>query len=118
MNFETERLVKFFKLLGDGSKFRIISSLAEGEKCVCVIYSELALNQTLVSHHLSALKKEGLIIGRKEGKWVYYSLNKEYFAGIGRILPMFIGMENYGGSAAAETESADNYKSGKIIIRG
>ena len=72
-------LKKFFKLLGDESKFKIVSELKNGEKCVCVIYKELGLEQTLVSHHLSALKKAGLINGRKAGKWVYYSINKEAF---------------------------------------
>ena len=65
-------LNKFFKLLGDENKFKIVSELKNGEKCVCVIYKELGLDQTLVSHHLSALKKAGLISGRKSGKWVYY----------------------------------------------
>ena len=72
-------LNKFFRLLGDENKFKIISELKNGEKCVCVIYKALGLDQTLVSHHLSALKKAGLINGRKAGKWVYYSINKEAF---------------------------------------
>ena len=72
-------LKNFFKLLGDESKFKIVSELKNGEKCVCVIYKALDLDQTLVSHHLSALKKAGLIDGRKSGKWVYYSLNMEAF---------------------------------------
>ena len=52
-------LKNFFKLLGDESKFKIVSQLKNGEKCVCVIYKELGLDQTLVSHHLSALKRPG-----------------------------------------------------------
>ena len=88
-------LKNFFKLLGDESKFKIISELKNGEKCVCVIYKELGLDQTLVSHHLSALKKTGLINGRKAGKWVYYSVNKEYFAEIGIFFNKIFGHENF-----------------------
>ena len=98
MNDDAIRLQKFFKLMGDESKFNIITSLAGGEKCVCVIYKELALDQTLVSHHLSALKKEGLIAGRKDGKWVYYSLNKEYFLQIGEMFARFVKLESFNGS--------------------
>ncbi len=89
------RLIKFFKLMNDESKFKIISALKDGEKCVCVIFKELGLNQTLVSHNLSALKKVGLIKGRKSGKWVYYSVNAEYFAEIEGLFNKLLGHENF-----------------------
>ncbi len=95
-------LKNFFKLLGDESKFKIISELKNGEKCVCVIYNELGLDQTLVSHHLSALKKAGLINGRKAGKWVYYSLNKEAFKEIENLYDNLFEIENL-----KETKSDD-----------
>ena len=88
-------LNKFFRLLGDENKFKIISELKNGEKCVCVIYKALGLDQTLVSHHLSALKKAGLIDGRKSGKWVYYSLNKECFDEIEIFFNKIFGHENF-----------------------
>ncbi len=87
-------LKNFFKLLGDKSKFKIVSELKSGEKCVCVIYNELSLDQTLVSHHLSSLKKAGLINGRKAGKWVYYSLNKEAFKEIENLYDNSFGIKN------------------------
>ncbi len=87
-------LKKFFKLLGDENKFKIVSQLKNGEKCVCVIYKELGLNQTLVSHHLSALKKAGLINGKKSGKWVYYSVNKKAFNEIENIYYNLFGIKN------------------------
>jgi ArsR family transcriptional regulator len=86
-------LNKFFKLLGDENKFKIISELKNGEKCVCVIYKALGLDQTLVSHHLSALKKAGLIDGRKSGKWVYYSLNREAFKEIENLYKILFGTD-------------------------
>ena len=46
------------------------------EKCVCHIYEYFKLSQNLVSHHLGILRENGLIIDRKDGKWVYYSLNE------------------------------------------
>lgn len=87
-------LKNFFKLLGDESKFKIISELKNGEKCVCVIYRALDLDQTLVSHHLSALKKAGLIDGRKSGKWVYYSLNREAFKELENLYNNLFGIKN------------------------
>ncbi len=95
MTKDESTLKNFFKLLGDESKFKIISELKNGEKCVCVIFKELDLDQTLVSHHLSALKKAGLIKGRKAGKWVYYSVNKEYFVAIEGIFNKLFSHENF-----------------------
>ncbi|MCL4427382.1 MAG: metalloregulator ArsR/SmtB family transcription factor [Deltaproteobacteria bacterium] len=95
MSGDELRLIKFFKAISDENKFKIISSLKEGEKCVCVIFKELSLNQTLVSHHLSALKAAGLIKGRKSGKWVYYSVNKKYFAEIESLFNKLLGHENF-----------------------
>ncbi len=87
-------LKNFFKLLGDESKFKIVSTLKNGEKCVCIIYKELGMEQTLVSHHLSALKKAGLINGRRAGKWVYYSINKEAFKKIENLYDNLLGIKN------------------------
>ncbi|MHB8232197.1 MAG: ArsR/SmtB family transcription factor [bacterium] len=87
-------LKNFFKLLSDESKFKIISELKTGEKCVCIIYKELGLDQTLVSHHLSVLKKAGLIKGRKSGRWVYYSINKETFKEIDNLYDNLFGIKN------------------------
>lgn len=104
-------LKEFFKLLGDESKFKIISKLKNGEKCVCIIYKELDMDQTLVSHHLSALKKAGLINGRKSGRWVYYSINKEAFKNIENLYNTFFGVKNF-----KETKS-DNCD-GELCIAG
>lgn len=94
MNKSELKLIKFFKMVSDESKFKIISSLKAGEKCVCVIHKELGLDQTLVSHHLSALKKAGLINGRKCGRWVYYSINREIFKEIENLYGDLFGIKN------------------------
>jgi ArsR family transcriptional regulator len=94
MNKSELKLIKVFKMISDESKFKIISALKNGEKCVCVIYKELGLDQTLVSHHLSALKKAGLINGRKSGRWVYYSINREAFKEIENLYGDLFGIKN------------------------
>ncbi len=66
-----------FSILGDKTRFDIILFLATGEKCVCEIYEKLKLPQNLVSHHLGILRHNDLVINRKDGKWIYYALNKK-----------------------------------------
>ncbi len=73
----TNKSSDLFCVLGNDIRFRIVDYLASGEKCVCNIFKRLDLPQNLASHHLSILRENGLIADRKEGKWVYYSLNKK-----------------------------------------
>jgi len=68
---------ELFSALGNEIRFRIVGYLATGEKCVCCIFKKLSLPQNLVSHHLGILRENRIIADRKDGKWVYYSLNKQ-----------------------------------------
>ena len=78
-----------FKALADGTRLRIFNIILSvgGPVCVCEIVDALKLPQYLISKHLNVLKNYGLIKSKKDGRWVYYSLdekgtpiNKEFFA--------------------------------------
>jgi ArsR family transcriptional regulator len=47
---------------------------------VCELQSELDAAQSRLSFHLRVLKDAGFLIDRKEGRWVYYSLDPDIFA--------------------------------------
>ena len=51
--------------------------LLDGERCVCELMDELDLAQSRLSWHLKTLSDAGIITGRREGRWVYYSLNAD-----------------------------------------
>src|SRR5665213_2786214 len=72
-----EGLARFLKLLAEPNRLRILTLLAAGEQCVCDIETALAMPQNLVSHHLAGLKRAGLIVGRREGTWVYYRIEPQ-----------------------------------------
>ena len=66
-----------FKTFAEPVRLRLLNLLAVDEEvCVCHLHETLDLPQPTVSRHLSALRKSGLVIGRKEGLWVYYRLAK------------------------------------------
>lgn len=46
----------------------------EGELCACEIQAALGLSHATVSHHMSILTAAGIVSSRREGKWMYYSL--------------------------------------------
>jgi len=66
-----------FQAIAEETRFRIIQFLARGERCVCDIQDELGAAQPRLSFHLRKLKEAGLVVDRREGRWVYYSLVPE-----------------------------------------
>jgi ArsR family transcriptional regulator len=88
-----KNIAEAFKVLGGSERIKIIRLLSSGEKCVCVIFKQVKLSQNLVSYHLSALRKNHLILARREGKRVYYSLNKKSFGELYEFLENIIKNE-------------------------
>lgn len=48
-----------------------------GEKCACKLLDDLHITQSTLSHHMKILCDAGIVQGRKDGKWVYYSISPE-----------------------------------------
>ena len=71
----------------DPVRLRLLSLLSgdREEVCVCHLHGALELPQPTVSRHLASLRKHGLVVGRKEGLWVYYRLARPR-SGLRRIL--------------------------------
>lgn len=84
---EEREAVRVFKALGDEKRLRILSLLRQGERCACVLLEDLNLSQPTLSHHMKILCDAELVTGRKDGKWVYYSLNREQ----GKALQQTVG---------------------------
>ena len=80
---------KVFKALGDPKRAMIVDMLSCGELCACMILEKFQMSQSTLSHHMKLLCDCGLVKGRNEGKWTYYSLDagtiskaKQFFCAI------------------------------------
>lgn len=69
---DIDHLSKKFKILSEGSRLKILSSLFDGEKCVSDIIEETGLMQANVSKQLGILQKQGILDNRTEGLKRYY----------------------------------------------
>ena len=69
-----ENTTKLFNALSNDVRLKIMILLYQGELCVCQIEEILKINQTMASRHLNVLKYSGLVKGRREGLWIYYSI--------------------------------------------
>jgi len=68
--------VGLFKALADKNRIMIVDMLSCGELCACKILEKFNITQPTLSHHMKILCDCGLVNGRKEGIWTYYSLDE------------------------------------------
>jgi len=67
---------RFFKAFGDKSRLAILKLLASGERTVGDIALSIKVSQPTVSRHLAIMREAGIVIDRRDGQQVFYSLNK------------------------------------------
>ncbi|MDY5028807.1 ArsR/SmtB family transcription factor [Hallerella succinigenes] len=68
---------KMLKAISDPKRLRIVDMLSCGELCACEILEEFHITQPTLSHDMRVLVEAGLVIDRREGKNIYYKLDKE-----------------------------------------
>jgi ArsR family transcriptional regulator, arsenate/arsenite/antimonite-responsive transcriptional repressor len=74
---DSVRAAELFHALSDRIRVDVVTLLLDGERCVCELMEELELAQSRLSWHLKTLSDAGIISGRREGRWNYYSLNAD-----------------------------------------
>jgi DNA-binding transcriptional ArsR family regulator len=76
---EWRNLSKVFTALGDEHRQRILLTFSPGERLnVGQIVDVATLSRSAVSHHLRMLKEAGVLRSVKEGKEVYFWIDKDY----------------------------------------
>jgi ArsR family transcriptional regulator len=84
------------RLLGEENRLRIFSLLTKAELCVCEIEDATGLSQSLVSNHLAALRRAGLVESRRDdedGRWIFYRANREAAAALRERLAALLDVE-------------------------
>ncbi len=67
---------KIFKALCDEQRLRILEMLKGGDRCACKLLENLEITQSSLSYHMKVLTESGIVKGRQEGKWTYYSIDE------------------------------------------
>lgn len=75
MELTSKQITVIFKALCDENRVRIFRLLQNGEKCACKLLEAMQCTQPTLSHHMKILCDSGVVRGRKEGKWVHYSID-------------------------------------------
>jgi DNA-binding transcriptional ArsR family regulator len=67
-----------FRLLADPTRIKVLWALLQGESSVACLAELAGVAPTAVSQHLAKLRLAGLVKGRREGTFVYYSAASEH----------------------------------------
>ena len=76
MEIDTKRAAVIFKAFCDENRVKILQMLKSGEKCACKLLEDMNITQPTLSHHMKILCDSGIVEGRKDGKWMYYSISE------------------------------------------
>jgi len=79
-------LPKFFKALGDTTRLRLLNLMGEQEVCVCYFAEVLGAPQPKISRHLAYLRNAGIVLARREGKWMHYRIVMPPHIGASQVL--------------------------------
>ncbi len=77
MKLNEKQTATIFKAFCDENRIKILQLLIDGEKCACKLLEAMNITQPTLSHHMKTLLDSGIVNGRKEGKWMHYSISKE-----------------------------------------
>jgi ArsR family transcriptional regulator, arsenate/arsenite/antimonite-responsive transcriptional repressor len=83
---EPGRAAQLFHALSDETRLSIVARLRLGERCVCELTDALDAAQSRLSFHLKVLKDAGVVTDRREGRWMYYTLNPETLEELAQIV--------------------------------
>jgi ArsR family transcriptional regulator len=92
-------LVTACKALGDPTRLKILALLkargrtccdlvARDERglCACDVERAVGLSQAAVSHHMGLLRRAGLVVAEKRGRWIFYTRNEDAIAALAEQL--------------------------------
>jgi DNA-binding transcriptional ArsR family regulator len=83
LQIDQARLIaRFFQVLADPTRVRMVKALADGEWCVSDLTQALGMDQPAVSHQLKYLREQGIVSWTKSGRHVYYTLADDHLRNI------------------------------------
>ena len=77
-----EDQARFLRCIGEPTRLQILKLLAGGERCVGELTDVLNKEQSLISHHLRALKECNIVKDRQEAQKIYYKLTDNRLASL------------------------------------
>ena len=71
-----DQTASFLQAISSPPRLQILLAIGDGEACVCHLEARLGYRQAYISQHLMALRQVDLLDTRREGKYIFYRLQK------------------------------------------
>ncbi|MBI1844618.1 MAG: metalloregulator ArsR/SmtB family transcription factor [Actinobacteria bacterium] len=125
-----DRLADVAKALGNGRRAELVDVLAQGERSVEVLASEVGQSMANTSHHLQVLARAGLVASRRDGSHVHYRLSSErvgefwsalrdvaahHVAGVSELVDAYLGPRE-GIATITRDELISSIDTGKVVV--
>lgn len=125
-----EGFAEVAKALASGRRAEIVDVLAQGERSVEEVATELDQSVANTSHHLRALARAGLVTTRRDGTRIYYALASErvgelwsamrdvaeaHVAGIEKLAAAYLG-DRDGIEVLDRSELASRLQGGAVVV--
>lgn len=69
---------QFAKAVADVTRLRMLTLMTTfDELCVCEFTDALEQSQPKISRHLAILREAGLVMDRRQGQWIHYSIHPD-----------------------------------------
>lgn len=94
-----ETVSRYFALLSEPMRIRILHAICDGERSVSEIVDETGGTQTNISRHLNSMYRAGVLTRRKEGNFTYYGVSDTALTEICRTVCVHIAARIHGDSA-------------------
>jgi ArsR family transcriptional regulator len=79
-------LALLYAAFADRTRLRLLNLMNGKEVCVCYFVEILGQSQPKISRHLAYLRRAGIVVARREGKWMHYKIVVPNHTGAARIL--------------------------------
>lgn len=91
-----EQVARYFSLLADPTRLRILSCLCSEERPVNEVVQQIGLTQANISRHLNILFRAGVVGRRREGNSVFYRVIDPNFVDICRAVSITVASRDIG----------------------
>ncbi|MBO1255483.1 metalloregulator ArsR/SmtB family transcription factor [Alteromonas sp. 5E99-2] len=86
----------FYKCLADETRLKSLLLISLHESlCVCDLVTALELSQPKVSRHLAELRHCHLVVSKRKGKWMHYSLSPDLPIWVTEVLSLTASNEDF-----------------------
>ena len=74
-----DEITELFQAIGQPARLQILLAIGQGETCVCHLEATFGWRQAYLSQHLMALRKAGILLARRQGRYIHYRMANPAF---------------------------------------